>query len=233
MSAKLEDILEMDKLATKEFLDKFQDVVNLCKEYKGEWLTIPPELFKRKESMEQLKERIIDLLVSTEREGIHELINYLDEAGYFESPASTKHHGVKPGGLAEHSLLVMQKLHKLSDEVGMNLPVNTIKIAALLHDVCKVGQYIPTNNGYIWNKSSPPGHGSLSVSRIKQYIDLTELEEKMILYHMGVYECHEFDGKGEYPLRGDGLIKAWNDYPAVKLMYICDELATMQEKGSQ
>lgn len=185
----------------------------------------------RKEPMDNLKEAIIDLLVSTEREGIHELVNYLDEGGYFESPASTKHHGVFPGGLAKHSHEVLILMNRFNRDYNLNIPLDTTILTALLHDVCKVGKYALEGTGYKYIKGGPPGHGSLSVNRIKQYIDLTDLEEKMILYHMGVYECYEFEGKGEYPLRGGGLANVWFNHPEVKLLYICDELATMKEKA--
>lgn len=138
-----------------------------------------------------LKDTIIDLLVGTEREGIHELINYLIDSGYFESPASTKYHGSHPGGLAEHSHNVLIYFTRLSREIGLDLPKGSNIIPPLLHDVCKIGKYIPKNGGYEWNKSGTQGHGTLSVERIKQFIDLTELEEQMILYHMGMYECHD------------------------------------------
>lgn len=74
----------------------------------------------------------------------------------------------------------------------------------------------------------------MSVARVKQFINISELEEKMILYHMGVYGLHEFEeGKGEYPLRGGGLANAWYHHPAVKVMYFCDELATLGEKARE
>jgi len=178
------------------------------------------------------REVIIDLLVSTEREGIHELINYLNDNGYFESPASSKYHGAYYGGLAQHSYDVMLLMNRFNRDLKLDIPNASMIIASILHDVCKLGKYSGSPGQYKVNKGGPQGHGSLSVSRIKEYIELTELEEKMILYHMGVYECYEFEGKGEYPLRGGGLANAWFHYPAVKLLYICDELATMKEKNS-
>ena len=75
----------------------------------------------------------------------------------------------------------------------------------------------------------------------------------MIRYHMGVYGLNEFqESSGEYPLRGDhiaceGMTKdeskdfrygksmanAWYHNPLVKLMSICDEMATMEEKAKE
>ena len=54
-----------------------------------------------------MKTKIIDLLRSTNREGIENVITWLsDESDFFEAPASTAFHGNYSGGLAEHSLNV-------------------------------------------------------------------------------------------------------------------------------
>lgn len=200
---------------------------------------------------ETTKTRVVALLRSTEREGIEALISYLEANGFFESPASTKWHGCYAGGLAEHSLHVHDKLHNYSHLVlgaipspgQQPLPIdgNTFIIAALLHDVCKMGAYLGEAKPYKWNRSQPKGHALLSIVRVTKYIKLTELEELMIRYHMGVYGLYEFDTKsGEYPLRGDdtkskeerrgkSMANAWHHNPIVKLMYFCDEIATLEE----
>ena len=55
----------------------------------------------------------------------------------------------------------------------------------------------------------------------------------MILYHMGIYGTFDFfehqEGRGEYSLRGGGLINAWYHCPNAKILYLCDELATIEE----
>jgi len=43
--------------------------------------------------MSTAKDTIIALLKGTKREGMEKLISWLIEAGFFESPASTKYHG--------------------------------------------------------------------------------------------------------------------------------------------
>ena len=54
-----------------------------------------------------MKNRIIELLKSTDRERIDKVIDYLElKSDYFIAPASTAFHGNYPGGLAEHSLNV-------------------------------------------------------------------------------------------------------------------------------
>ncbi|MBQ0130034.1 MAG: HD family phosphohydrolase, partial [bacterium] len=54
----------------------------------------------------QIKDEIVRLLKSTKREYIEDVIDGLEELGFFEAPASTKFHLNEAGGLAEHSLNV-------------------------------------------------------------------------------------------------------------------------------
>ena len=205
-------------------------------------------------------QRIVNLLQDTKRANIGALIDYLMESGFFEAPASTRYHGCYPGGLADHSLGVYDRLlvcwseFKLEENTfpgmrSLEITEQSIKIAALLHDVCKIGAYVPTatGKGYRWNRAQPKGHAVLSISRVLEHITLTELELLMIRYHMGIYGTYEFFvgekyPKGEYPLRGDptksstekygqSLMNAWHHNPICKLMYFCDQFATFSERA--
>lgn len=77
------------------------------------------------------------------RKGDKAVLRYLEEAGFFTSPASTKYHGAFPGGLCYHSVNVATEVlgimaqHQLEDE-NMNASAVT---CALLHDICKAGAY--------------------------------------------------------------------------------------------
>ena len=210
---------------------------------------------QKKETM-MYQDEITALLRTTNRAGIGDLIDrLLIDGRFFYSPASTKFHGCYPGGLAAHSLGVYKLLCQygawnLDAVTGYGqepLPITseTFIIAALLHDVCKIGAYIGEEKPYKWNRQQPSGHAWLSLNRITRYIELTELEALMIKYHMGVYGLHEYDEKsGEYPLRGDdqlskeerrgkSLANAWYHNPIVKIMYFCDELETLQAKQAE
>jgi hypothetical protein len=165
------------------------------------------------------KERTIELLRSTKREGIEKLIQYLCDEGFFESPASTKYHGCYAGGLADHSLRVFELVQEYQNRLSvqdaktpgqkpLELKDENIVIACLLHDLCKIGAYIEKEGQYKWNRSQPKGHATLSISRIEKFIRLEDIEKLMIWYHMGVYGLNEFYAEddwqtGEYPLRGD------------------------------
>lgn len=202
--------------------------------------------------------QIIDVLTSTKREGMDNMIDYLMTEGFFTSPASIRFHGCYEGGLAEHSWNVYARLAlyfeaskdaftKVTSNGQILLPVagENLIAAGLLHDVCKIGAYIPlVGEKYRWNRAQPKGHALLSIKRILEFIKLEPIEEMMIKFHMGVYGLFEFEpGRGEYPLRGDkslskeerygqSLVNAWHHNPVVKLMYFCDELAIFEEKGN-
>ena len=92
--------------------------------------------------MENLKIKIIDLLKSTKREGIDDLIKYLEENKYFRKPASINHHSNFDGGLAHHSYKVYQNYKDLNEANGRNIPEESIIITAFLHDLCKLDDYI-------------------------------------------------------------------------------------------
>ena len=98
--------------------------------------------------MKEKKERFIELLRSTERQGIEEVVNYLEKSGFFIAPASTSHHLNYEGGLMEHSMNVYDMavamrgpIVAMKPGVGEKLPEKSIIIAALLHDICKANIY--------------------------------------------------------------------------------------------
>ena len=178
--------------------------------------------------------RIVMLLMTTQRPGMLAMVEWLEDNGFFTQPASTRFHGCYEGGLAEHSLGVYELLAEQNHKLRLGCPHESVIIAAILHDVCKAGAYIAAGTGYKWNHSHPEGHAKLSLEIIERFIELTLLEKLMVRYHMGVYGLTEFDEKkGEYNLRGEDMAHAWYHFPIVKVMYFCDELATLREKAGQ
>ena len=119
----------------------------------------------------------------------YDAIKFMEEStDFFTAPASTRFHGDHEGGLLEHSLKVYEILNeKLKHTpIEMNIPDDTIKIAALLHDICKVNFYKVSyrnakNELGVWEKvpyytiedTIPYGHGEKSVMMITEYIKLT------------------------------------------------------------
>lgn len=87
------------------------------------------------------KNRFIELLKSTNREGVDDLIEYLEGTDFFKAPASTKYHCDFEGGLCQHSLNVYDNIMKLSKEFDLGIPLDSLTIVSLLHDISKVDFY--------------------------------------------------------------------------------------------
>jgi len=63
-----------------------------------------------------MKEEFIKLLRTINRDGIEELIAFLEKSDFFKAPASTRFHGAHEGGLMEHSMKVYEILvHKVNN----------------------------------------------------------------------------------------------------------------------
>ena len=79
-----------------------------------------------------MKEKFIELLKSTNRPGIEDLISFLEKTDFFTAPASTRFHGSFEGGLVEHSLKVYEILdYKAKNNVlKLEIPDDTIKIVS-------------------------------------------------------------------------------------------------------
>jgi 23S rRNA maturation-related 3'-5' exoribonuclease YhaM len=167
-----------------------------------------------------MKQQIIELLRSTERPGIENLINHMEEIGFFTAPCSTQYHLCKEGGLAEHSLNVCNFMFDLANGhngIHVGGSNNSIKLVGLLHDIGKSAyrgkpNYIPNilasgkvsaAKPYESNKERLYiAHEIISLQIINKYIDLTEEEEFAIFYHNGLYVAtgRDLNGK-ERPLQ--------------------------------
>ena len=169
-----------------------------------------------------MKEEFIELLVSTKREGMDKLIEFLNKTDFFEAPASTRFHGDFEGGLLQHSLKVY--------DVDVPTSEDSIKIIALLHDICKANFYkvdyrnAKNENGqwekvpyYTVDDKIPYGHGEKSVMMLTEYIKLTPEEKYAIRWHMGFTEPKEL-----YTTIG----LAYKKYPLALLMHEADLEAT-------
>ena len=179
-----------------------------------------------------MEEKIIELLKSTNREGIDKLITFLQKSDFFKAPASTRFHGSFEGGLAEHSMKVYEILkHKVQNSImPLNISEESIILIALLHDICKVNFYkVDYRNAKnalgVWEKvpyytvddTIPYGHGEKSVMMITEYIKLTSEEKYAIRWHMGYTEPKELYGT---------IGEAYKKYPIALLMHEADLEAT-------
>ena len=179
-----------------------------------------------------MKEQFLELLKQVKREGIDELIEFIEKTDFFKAPASTRFHGDYEGGLVEHSMKVYEILkEKLQHTpVPFNISEDTIKIVALLHDICKVNYYKvdyrnAKNELGVWEKvpyytvddTIPYGHGEKSVMMITEYMKLTVEEKYAIRWHMGLSEPKELYGT---------MSKAFEKYPLALMLFEADLEAT-------
>lgn len=177
-----------------------------------------------------MKEQIIELLKSTNREGMDNLIEFLEKSDFFKAPASTRFHGDHEGGLAEHSFKVYEILKEKIKFAELDIPEETVIISALLHDICKTNFYKidyrnAKNSLGVWEKvpyytiedTIPYGHGEKSVMMLTEYIKLTNNEKYSIRWHMGFSEPKEL-----YNTLGQAFAK----YPLALLLHEADLEAT-------
>ena len=150
------------------------------------------------------KERFLEIYnEKITREGADKLLDFLlNGSDFFTAPASTRYHGAYEGGLVEHSLNVydclVDMMERLKERYGIEYPAESIAIAGLLHDICKVNFYktsyrnVKDETGrwqsvpyYTIEDTLPYGHGEKSAYIVSAYIRLTRDEAFAIRYHMG------------------------------------------------
>jgi hypothetical protein len=121
------------------------------------------------------------------------------QTSWLTSPASTKYHLNREGGLLEHSVGVAETLLQLRAALAPEISEESCVIAGLFHDVGKVGMpgkpyYLPeVKNGkptgaYTINPDIVAmGLALRSLYLVSQYIPLTDAEAQAIAYHDGMY----------------------------------------------
>lgn len=139
------------------------------------------------------------------REGAEALLDYLEnKSDFFTAPASARFHGSYAGGLCDHSVNVYHCLTeylerpRVKELYGLEYSSETVAIAALLHDLCKIGCYKPGKRNvkgpdgrwsevptYTFEDPLPYGHGEKSAYIAGGFIRLTREEAMAIRWHMG------------------------------------------------
>ena len=177
-----------------------------------------------------MKEEFINLLKSTNREGMEKVIDFLEKSDFFTAPASTRFHGSYEKGLLEHSMKVYEILKDKLNKNDMHINDDTVKIVALLHDICKTNYYkVDYRNAknemgewvkvpyYTVEDTIPYGHGEKSVMMLTEFIKLTNEEKYAIRWHMGFTEPKE-----NYQYIGI----AYKKYPLALMLFEADLEAT-------
>lgn len=193
--------------------------------------------------MEELKQQFKEKLLSTNRDGMENVIKHLERLGFFSAPASTKFHLNTKGGLMQHSwnvcntaLMLREQMVTMKPELASQLPVESVIIASLLHDVCKSNIYKDAilnrknDQGY-WEKvpgyevdysSLPLGHGEKSVIMLLTLgLKLTKDEMLAIRWHMTAWEL-----AFQSPEQKSNLQKAREIAPLCAIIQAADGLST-------
>lgn len=141
-------------------------------------------------------------LIDTERAGMPELFEHMYVNGFFSAPCSSSHHLAEEGGLAQHSINVMQIAQNLNVALGKPCQEDSVIICALLHDLGKMGQfgkpfYVENRlkSGKLSEAKPYSGNSELiyeeheirSVIIASQYIYLSEEEQNAILHHNALW----------------------------------------------
>jgi hypothetical protein len=184
-----------------------------------------------------MKEKIIKLLKIVKREGIENLINWLEnETDYFTPPASTKYHDSHKGGLAKHSFEVFYTLGqvlKMDHFLKLAITDESLILCTLLHDVCKTNFYkVSTRNKknefgqwiqepfYEIDDTYNYGHGECSVMLIEKHIKLTDEERYAIRWHMGAWD---------ESAKNSAINKVFQKYPFALALHMADMVASNME----
>lgn len=185
------------------------------------------------------KQRYINVFKENiHRSGSEKLLEYMQSSScdFFTAPASTKFHCAYEGGLCEHSLNVYDCLKsyletsRAKEIFGLEFGEESIAIAALLHDMCKINTYTVSSRNvkndatgkwekvpyYDYNDTLPYGHGEKSVYIVSGFMRLTRDEAMAIRWHMG------FSGEENIKLIGNAL----RMYPLALALSIADAEAS-------
>lgn len=164
------------------------------------------------------------------RNGLTDLMAWLESTDFYSAPASTRYHGAFEGGLVMHSLNVYSQLKRLCNWFGSEASNESIAIVSLFHDLCKIGFYKPVlrwrkdaNNQWeqyatwqIEEDFAYGGHGSKSVYLVQNFMKLTPEEASAINCHMGQFDATQYSNPSEVYNRN---LLAW-------LLHVADEAAT-------
>ena len=203
-------------------------------------------------NINEKKEEFVELLRSTGREGVDDLIENLEELGFFTAPASAGHHLNVAGGLVMHSLntcraalAIWEAMKTLEPSLATEVRRESIIIASLLHDVCKsdiykrsvkkrknaLGQWEDSEGYKVTYKKFPMGHGEKSlVMVLLGGIDLYDDEMLAIRWHMGAWGLNQnsFEDVRSFDT-------AQKLYPLVPIIHAADGMAAnvMERTGEE
>lgn len=203
--------------------------------------------------IKESKEEFIELLRSTGRDGLDDVIEYLEEAGFFTAPASAGHHLNVEGGLVVHSLntckaalAIWEGMKALEPSLETEVKRDHVIIASLLHDVCKsdiykrsvkkrknaIGLWVDSEGYKVSYKNFPMGHGEKSLIMLLNNTGIYLYDDEMlaIRWHMGAWgiNLNSFEDVRSFDT-------AQKLYPLVSIVHAADGMAAnvMERTGEE
>lgn len=180
------------------------------------------------------------------REGLDKMLAYLENTDFYTAPSSTNFHLNEEGGLCLHSIHVFENACRIHDHIAVpyikeqtspfteEVSRESIAIAALFHDICKVKLYHKTekwkkdeNNkwmsypGYEIKDEFPFGHGEKSCLMLSWYMRLKPEEMLAIRWHMGMFDVAENGTSQRY-----AFYAALEKHPLVSIIHAADFLSS-------
>lgn len=120
---------------------------------------------------QERKQQVIALLRSTKRQGIEDVITYMEESGFFSARGGGHHK--YPGGLLDHSWEVYEFMKDSAFLRGVS--EDSIIITGLLHDLGKAKM-----PGMYFCK----GHDKRSLAILEHFgVSLSQAEKTAVLHH--------------------------------------------------
>lgn len=171
-----------------------------------------------------------------DRDGLTDLMTWIEGTDFYTAPASTRFHGAHVEGLVMHSLNVYSQLKKLCKWYDCDASDESIAVVSLFHDLCKIGCYkiemrwrkneynqweqYPTYKFY--EDFTFGGHGAKSVYLIQSFMKLTPEEASAINCHMGQWDATTYSNPSAVYERNK---LAW-------LLHVADEAANFIAEGN-
>ncbi len=199
-------VFPIKPLSARQFLDFFP--LGMSDEEKDELAAEMEQNVKDLQTVSEDERRFCEILESVGREGTVPFIHYLRINGFFTAPGSVVHHSNWKGGLINHSLKVYDYAMKFREEmlkadpalVG-ELKEESVAVASLLHDICKMDEYEIRADGSPAHKPTSVhigGHGCKSVIlALLHGYRLEEDEMLAIIWHMGASRIKDLKERTE------------------------------------
>ena len=141
------------------------------------------------------------------RKRTQKCIDWLRGTDFYSAPASTQYHESFPGGLALHTLKVVQQVQYLS-KLHAFTSVNYAEaiLCAIAHDWCKIGKYemylknVKNEETGQWEKQPgykykeqeiPLGHGETSLYILQRFAPVSIEMACAVRWHMGAWQVHQ------------------------------------------